>query len=231
MSIRIFVSAIGLLVVGATSVASAATVVQTQNFSFVPNDERTLTFNQYSEEGELESITVEIQFNKNGGSLAVDNDSVQSGEIDIEHIVQGSLGSTDVSLVDTIGQPIGSSLEAISGTTTEIGATTDDPTNEFNNTGLGDYYFWSAAAASDSDSGNIAPGFWSGYLGNGTFDVEVQGTQSSEASGTSALQRALVNADVDGYVRVTYTYTAIPEPASVLLMGLGTLAILARRKR
>lgn len=215
--------------------ASAATITQTQTFSFVPDGSTPLFFNQYNGNlSDLVSVHVSVVFNKTGGQIQVDNDSNESGAISVSQGATGNLNSTDVALLkagDVVN--VGASLSATDGTSSSLQGTTGDPTDEFNVTNNVDYFQWTAGNASDNDAGFINSGLWTagatGYIGNGTYAINLSATQYANASGLGGLATATSPSTVSG--SVTVVYEAIPEPASLILMGLGSVAVLGRRRR
>jgi len=144
-----------------TGISSAASIVQTGSYAFVPNGSQTLTFNKFDTTlGTLTSVTVSVTLTKTGGTYEVDNDSATGGTIDLTHSVIGQLSSPDVSLRKTgagvvfVGQT--GSITAVNSLTNQsVSATTGDSTTSFNATGLGDYVFFAPADSSSSDSGTI----------------------------------------------------------------------------
>ncbi len=89
-------------------------------------------------------------------------------------------------------------------------------------------------SGTDSQSTAVLPVNWGAYqgVGGGSFNVLLSGTTS--ASGT-ADQPAAYGATGTAYgtVNVTYTFTAVPEPSSLALIGLGLaggMVSLYRRK-
>lgn len=212
--------------------SSAATLSETETFSFVPTGSAILTFNKFdSGLGTLTGIKVSFSLTKTGGSLAADNDSEESGTVSFSHYVTGSLSSADVALLNSSFQPVVATLEATSSTTQVLEATTGDPTNAFNATGLGDYYLFVPSDASASGSGSVGAAVWAGYIGIGTFNINVNLVQGLSATGVSAIQQALVNSSAHGSVTVEYTYDAVPEPGTALLVGAGSMLMLLRRRR
>ena len=218
-------------------IASAATIVQTGSYSFVPDGSQSLTFNKFNTAlGTLNSVTVTVVLNKTGGSYAVDNDSATAGTITLNHNVVGSLSviSGGVGLIRNDFSSIGASgtLTAASSLSDQaVAATTGDSASTFNATGLGDYVIFNPADTSTSNSGTVASFAQSSYEGTGSFVLGLGATQSISASGLGGLQQAFTVSSVSGDVTVTYNYTAaVPEPASALLGGLGLLALLRRRR-
>lgn len=228
---------IGVITVGvlaSVQQVSAASLTQTETFGFVPTGSATLTFNQFDDLGgllTLDSITITFLLEKSGGSYQADNDSATGGSVTLTHQLQGSLSSSDVNLISTTFQPIGSSLLVTSSTNTTLTATTGDPTNVFNDTGLGDYFIFNPAAASNSTGGDVFSGVWSGYIGTGTFDINALVQQNVQLTGLGGVQQAFTVSDAAGAVTVVYNYT-VPEPTTALLVGAtGAFLLLARRRR
>ncbi len=224
-----------LLSMSLISVASAQVVItQTENFAFVPSGAQTLNFSTFdSTLGTLNSVTVSVLLNKEGGNLQVDNDSAEGGSIILTHGVVGSLTSTDVSLVDLTGNVIGGSgsLSTSDSFTTTVGASSGDATNAFNATGAADFVTFNPTDTSVSDSGGIF--FTADYetIGAGSFALDVNAIQTTNAAGLGGLQQAFTVSNVSGAVTVEYNFTAVPEPSSTLLSGIGLLGLMARRRR
>ena len=215
--------------------SSAATITQTQNYAFVPTASTPLTFIKFDTTlGTLLNVFVSVNLNKQRGQHEVDNDSVTGGTISLTHEVIGDLTSA-VSLVKTGGaSSVGQSgsFTAISTNTGTVGPTVGDSITSFNATLSTDYLLYNPLSATASDSGNIDPAFINQYAFAGfqNFVITMGATQISTATGTSALQQAFTNSDIDGKVTVVYEYSAVPEPTSALLGGLGALALLRRRR-
>jgi hypothetical protein len=218
-------------------VSSGATLIQTQNYAFVPNGSQTVTFNKFDTSlGTLTGVNVSITLNKSGGSFQVDNDSASAGTIDLTHQVKGSLSTSlgATALLNTGFATIGTNTVLVATSTlssVSISGTTGDATNAFNATGLGDFVSFNPTPVGASDSGDINNFFIGLYQGAGTFTDTVTADQIVSATGVSGLQQSFTVSNISGAVVVTYTYTAIPEPASALLGGLGLLGLVVRRRR
>jgi hypothetical protein len=217
--------------------ASAASIVQTKSYAFLPDGSQNLSFNKFDTTlGTLTSVTVAVNLNKTGGRFEVDNDSETAGTITLNHNVIGSLSvvSGDVGLIRSNFTQIGASgtLTASNSLVDQaVSATTGDATNTFNATGLGDYVLFTPANSSVSDSGTIASFAQSTYEGTGTYVLRMNANQSVNATGFGGLQQAFTVSNVLGDVTVVYNYDAVPEPTSAAIGGLGLLAILRRRRR
>jgi len=78
----------------------------------------------------------------------------------------------------------------------------------------------------------IGVGLPASYIGVGSFPVTIQRTASQiplSAPGGFVVTNNSADSRVD--YKVTYTYTAIPEPASASFAGLAVAALLMRRRR
>ena len=230
MSPYIRCAALALSLAGA---ASAATIVQTRDFAFVPNGSQVLTFNEFDTLGgerTLLSVTVIVEFTKSGGSYSIDNDSNVGGTINLTHQVVGSLSSTKPLFNDAFLPIFGTgTLEATSTlNNVTIGATTGDPTDQFNATGGADNVVFAPADVTDSHSGAVASIAQSSYIGTGTYTMTFGANQLVSATGLGGLQQAIVVSEVSGTVTVIYEY--VPEPSSALLGATGLLFLLRRRR-
>lgn len=219
--------------------SSAATIVQTETFSFVPNDSRALTFDRFDTTlGTLTSVTVSVDITKSGGRFEVDNDSETSGTINLTHAVIGSLSSSDVSLRKTGGGVVSVGQSgSITATSTlsgqSVSATTGDSNSTFNATGNTDYVLFEPTDVNVGDSGTIRSADLSDYeaVGISSYDITFNPLQTVSATGLSGLQQAFTVASVSGSVTVTYNYiAAVPEPGSALLGGIGVLLFFRRRR-
>lgn len=215
------------------SLASAATMLQSHNYAYIPNGSQTLTFNQFDTMGgtlTLNSVTITVTLSKTGGLHQVDNDSNETGTISLTHIVQGNLTASVPLLRSNFSQIGGTgSLTATSAVVaTTIGVTTGDPTPAFSTTYAGDYYEYIPSSALISDTGVIGSPFQSAYEGTGTFTTTVHAIQTTTANGVGGLAQAYGPSNVSGTVTITYDY--VPEPSAALLGGLGFLIMLRRRR-
>lgn len=226
--------------------AQASSIVQIQNFSFVPNGTVNLTFDQFDPNGgelgtrTLTSITLSWQVIKTGGSLYVDNDSTTPGSGSITQSVVIDLVSSDVSLINTGAQTMGQNITAVTSYTATVGADDGDIDGIIGNsdnfqTGGPDFDGTEFANSETvTGSGDVFGAFYeignTGYIGAGTFVISATGLQSSDTSAIGGAAFAGTPATAFGNVTVTYNYTAIPEPSAALLGAFGSLLLLRRRR-
>lgn len=212
------------------TVASAATIMQTENFGYVPADSATLTFNQFDPAlGTLTDITIVTDITKSGGSLFVDNESATAASGGISQSVTIDLTSADVSLVDVSLSPIGNNVTAVSTYIANVAA--DDGDGPGVQTTGADYDGSAFGDIGASDSGSVTPLVFSDYSGLGTFDINAVGAQGFDSSAIGGAAAAIDPASVSGTVTITYVYTPVPEPTSSLLAVLACGLGLLRRRR
>jgi hypothetical protein len=216
---------------------NAATIVHTKYFDFIPDASQILTFDKFNtNDGTLTAITITTYVTKLNGSLYVDNDAATGASGAITQTVTINLTSANA-LVDAGLNPIGSNIQAISSYTATVGADDGDTDLILNNndgyqSGGTDSDGTSFASVSTSESKNLSNLAWGQYstAGYGTYTITASGIQSLNTSAISGAAGAFTPASASGYVQVTYTYLAIPEPSAALLGGLGLLALLRRRR-
>ena len=95
--------------------AWATTIVQTQNFSGIPNMLGSSTFNQFDNSGGyiLNSVQVKLYLQTSGGQLILDNDSNLPASGNFQFGAKGTISSTDVALLNSLAQPIPGEVEAL----------------------------------------------------------------------------------------------------------------------
>jgi len=213
-----------------TGISSGATIIQTKVITpYTASGNAIATFDKFDTQGgtrTLTGVTISFSFDKLGGSYAVDNDSAAFGSITFNHELKGRLTSSDVS-VGTAG----TYLAALSEFTTSVGTDDGDPQSQFD-TGGPDYVVYNPAdILGTTTTATIEGASWAAYTGTNTFNVNFQASQTFGVDGVGGLQSQTIASQVAPTVEVIYTYTAVPEPASALLGGLGILTLLRRRRR
>ena len=216
--------------------SKADLIVQTENFDGFPNFSAVLTFDQFdTSQGTLNSVAVEFYVESQNGELRLDNDSPDVATGTVSFGSSGLISSVDVSLLNNAFQPVVNQLMGL--TQDNINLQGDDGdveaggTINFSQVGP-DYGVLVPNDNSQIDSGFIANSLINQFEGIGTYDITAQLGQVIDFGGIGGLQFQGDPIFVNGYVRITYDFTVIPEPASfVCLMGIGGIALVRRRRR
>ena len=105
----------------------------------------------------------------------------------------------------------------------------------------GDYLFadggadWWAAAAAGGNLDTIAPGTYEATTGGGTIESFVASYAGGSAAGTWTLTMTDTlggpGGSISGWTMTITTLAAIPEPASICLIGLAGVGLVIRRRR
>jgi hypothetical protein len=198
-------------------------LVQQQDFNGILDFSRTLTFNRYNASETLTSISISLNLQINGGSLIIDNDSNDSALGTFEFGENAMLNSTDVLLTGGPGP-----AQAYNFLSINLGGNFDDGVNDFSpNPPDGNVY--NGGIVPNTQSGLIDSSCWSQYQGTGTYDIMVGVSLQTHYTGTGYVEYSLTTPiSVTGYVEVVYT--CIPEPATVVLLAFGILAILRKNR-
>lgn len=209
--------------------SSAATITQTNLYSFIPTNTTALTFNQFDTSlGALTSITITTTVKKSGGSLFVDNDAATPASGSISQSVTINLTSGSVALLDSVPNPIGNNITAT--TSFSVSLDPDDGDGGGYQTGGPDFGGTDFGTFTVTETKNVGTGFFTGYQGVGTYVIDAGGTQGTDTTAVGGAAFQGTPATASGDVTITYTYDAVPEPTSALLGGLGVLALLRRRR-
>jgi hypothetical protein len=209
--------------------ASAATIVQTETYAFIPAGSQTLVFDKFDTLGgtrTLISVTIQHSLTKKGGSLYVDNDSAIGGTGTISQATFIILSGRP--MVDDFGTDLTSkSLTAVSFYAAAVGSDDGDGAG-FQASGP-DYDGILFADSTVSSSGEVGSAFLSSYTGTDTFTLTATGTQGVDVSSISGVAGSFSPAGAEGFVTITYNY--VPEPDVTLLGGIGVFLLLRRRHR
>ena len=217
--------------VAATGAASGQFMtMQTQSFGpQAPDFTIPLTFNQYDGDiADLISIEIIVNLSVQGGNALVDNDSATPATVNVEFGTSVSVSSMDVSLVNTMFNPIGANVAVLINQMVSLDPTTGDPTDEANNTGLPDSQLINGPAGADSSNDFVNSAVWGGYVGMGTFDILVDGDTEFSISGGTGVSGGFSPQTASGEITVIYKF--IPAPSTAALLGLAGL-VGARRRR
>lgn len=228
-----------ILLAGSAAGAGGATLVQTQSFSFVPNDAVSLVFNRFDTLGgtrSLESVFIVISYTRSGGYADFDNESPSTATVNLQSridlLIDPETTVLDLTKSGTSSKlATGSSLRTTATTSASLGAD-DDPLNpSFDNTGQ-DYYHWELPSMTDEDSGFMENTLQ--FEGTDGFEILVDGTQTESISGVSGAKKSTSPSAVEGYMTITYNFSGVaPVPesdVSILVGSVGAFLLLRRRR-
>ena len=166
--------------------------------------------------GTLTAVTIEVNGFSDAGTLTWTLNSGQPASF-----VTVGIGAT--LLIDT---PTTENI--LVNPTTENSGLVDNPSpNSISVTGNN---------STDTETENVGSGdfgiYTASFIGE-TFNLTFDGFlyTNVSTSGGSGIANSPTGTLGGGDVTVTYEYDAIPEPASLILVGLGSIAILGRRRR
>lgn len=189
-----------------------------------------VTLNQYSGDiNDVASIEICYTLNADGGTVGIDNEGDAPATISGDFGVKLNVTGSSVTLLDGDFLPI---LNGFTSTfvipNTVLAANDGDNVSTFD-VGGPDYATFTSTNTAANGSGLVNSQFYSQFIGNGTFDIDfaVDSLFNLSGEGGSTIQFDSPNT-ANG--TVTVKYTLVPEPSSALLLGLGGLFML-RRKR
>ena len=224
-------------VVALSGSAMAATITQTQNFSGTTTYSSSLTFNQFDDAGGwriLSSIELRANTTAVGGALRLDNDQTSAASGSVNFGSQTLLSSNDVVMRNTSGEIFQStSLRATGSASINLGADDGDTevggTSNYSQVGV-DFGSYTGGTTNSSASGFVKSSYFVDYIGSGTFAVSVDASQVADYSSFSGVQAQIDPLTSSGSMTIIYTYTAVPEPAAMALLGLTSIPVLRRRR-
>ena len=227
MKSLLFVTLFSLLVVP----AMAGSISQCRSFGGLPNFDAVLNYDKFDDIGGTRTLTaIEVIFNLSvfDGHLILDNDSEVSASGSFEFGANAAISSTDVGLVDTSFQHVTGTIEAIHTDTFILAANEGDDLNDYDPSGP-DGMEYAGVYETINSSGSIATGAFGGYIGTNTFNIDVAAAQQQDFGGFGGIEWAVTPVYAWGDVTLIYSYEVVPEPATMLLLGLGGLALRRRR--
>lgn len=209
--------------------SAQTTITQTIDFTGVPDFTETLVFDKFSgNASDILNINISYSLQIVGGLFIIDNDANSPATVTANFGAELSASSTDVTILNASFQPILGGLSALNTGTFNLAPNQGDGLNDFDGTGP-DGATLVGTTQSSSGSGNVNSIFYSQYAGGGTFNVIAKAKQIGSLSFNSGIETATTPVSALG--SVTITYTVIPEPSSLALVGLGTLGLALRRRR
>lgn len=193
--------------------------------------------------GTLTKVEVTITLSMPSFTLDVDNDADTAANVKVTF---GTIGGTSFS---SSANTLNTSLNQLTGTdfgvasqlsTFDVQATSGDAIGTFENDGGSDNgsFITSSVLVGQIAPREISSAVWGEYQsatpGTISYDLAVDwvtdlNVNSGGGSGLVLWQGSIPAATFSS--TVTYTYTAVPEPASALLGGIGFLFLLRRRRR
>ncbi len=219
---------------GSAVVGNAVTISQTKPFSGQPNISPTLTFNQFDDSAPDVNLTgIEIIFNMDisGGQLVLDNDASGPASGSFVFGSKGSLSSTDVSLFDGTPQPIPADLTVTTGSAFNLDPNEGDESGDYDPCAP-DGMSYDGGIASENSAGFVGAAFFTtgvkGYTGTGTYDITAELTQWLNYGGIGGIEFSVSPVTASGSVEIIYTY--VPEPATIAMLGLGSMMFLRKRR-
>ncbi len=233
---KLFFRSCAVLVVLALTITMAGAVQQTQikYFSGIPDFGKSLTFakmNFTCPDCVMNWVKIDLILNVTGGQYVIDNDADSPASGNFSFGGKATISSTDVTLLDVVFNPVVGTAAAGHTDTFNLDANFADGPGDYSpNPPDGMVYI--GGTETDSKSGYINPMFFSQYLGVGTFNIDVLATQWATFSGSSGLETAITPVSANGSVMVTYDYTCVPEPSSIMALfgGIGMLGLIRRRR-
>ena len=206
------------------SATMANSIIQKQDFSAVFGSPASLTFDRFNMSGTLTSVEIAFNLQIEGGTLIIDNDSDSNVSGTFEFGIQGGISSIEVNLPD-------SSLETwvfYSGVF-NLDSNVGDGKGDYDPSSP-DGVQYSGGSESGDKSWFVNNMSWNDYIGTGTYNVVVSIAPWLDCGSFDNLEYAITTpVSTSGYVEVAYTY--VPEPATITLLGTGTLVFLLKRKR
>ncbi len=216
------------LIIIFTTPIFASTITQTYNFSGVPNYSNTYTFSQFNPAtGILNSIEISLNLSITGGCLKVDNDGISALNGTANFGAKGSLSSSDVALINDSSLSPWQNLNSYSTTMFNLASDNGDGVTFDSSATDGGEYNGVSASAGITDF--VKSDLYAAYEGNGTYNITLSVDQYIQFAGLSGISYAANPVNTSGSLTVKYSYT--PEPATIVLLGCGCIALLHGRKR
>lgn len=215
-SLTMFGAAAFAAVLGMAGLANAATISYSGGFTMdLSPGSDTVNLSQFNPAlGTLTAVTLDLSGSVQA-HVTAENDSA----------IAGSMG---VDLTGLLGASGPGSLSTSAGITQSAGPVSVTASDGTADSG-GDYVDFGTISGSNSANNTIISGF-SAYVGTGTITFNITGNGGFAVNGVSNSTIHVTDFGGDGTAKVTYTYTPVPEPASLGLFAIGGLMMIRRRR-
>ncbi len=204
----------------------ATQIVQTAPYSGVLDIADSFTFDYFDTLGGtrvLDSVQLKITMEALSGGFIADNDSAQTANINYEYSILGSLSSSDVFISSSVGAKITDTVPLV------LAADNGDGTGVIDSSGP-DGALIDLTGESDFFQSLLTSSFGT-FIGTGTYEIDLNTSRTFNISGGSGVEGGFSNIAVEGDIEVTYNYHVIPEPATLSMLTLGGLSLLARHRK
>ena len=219
----------GLAVMGVAASAEATPIVQALSFTEYPDYNHIFTFNKFDKsKGTLNSVTIQLQVDVNGGYYKVENVS--------------STGATGTATFGTTAKLAGPTYMANDNDaliTAAVSAVTSQsvslaPTDTHQDFLGADSFKLDGASKSVTNSGSVGGAYINSFnatVAKPTFAIEVDSAAYMNAGTLGGVAGAFVPQSATSTVTVTYDYTIVPEPTMLGAIAVGAVSVLGLRKR
>lgn len=227
-----YVGLMGILCMVLTVPAFASlTDTQVKGFNGIPNITGALNFNKFNNHGGtwiLQSIQVTLTLNTNNGEYTLDNDATGPASGTFQFGAKGNISSTDVVLLNSSFANVTGEVSASHSGSFSLAANVGDTIGNIDSTGP-DGMKYVGGPENDSKTGLINSMFVVGFIGSGTYNINYDVTQWSSYGSVSGIEAGISPVTSSGSVQVDYIYNVVPEPATMILLAIGSL--ISRKKK
>lgn len=207
----------------------STTYTQQETFSGQPIFAITKTFEQFNPSwGTLDSIRITLNLDITGGQLRVDNDGLEVSAGNAYFGAEGTLSSSDVLLKNTSDNNVWDGL--ITCTSTFFNLAADDGDGSTTDSNAPDGAVYNPGSESNNVDDFINSTYFNDYIGTGAYDIILNVYPYVDVSALCGIvYYESDSVTTSGSVIIDYDYT-IPEPATLVLLSLGSILLRKRRK-